>query len=197
LFKTALDALQKIKGMESNPKWEQFSDTPCLMFKMQISESRVMSKGEANVKMPIAELFEALSKEESLKAINPQLLDIQVLHKVVVNGREARVNYMKYQGMWPVEDRDLVNIAMKEKGDDVCWIATQGCHFPYPKQDKVTRATCFIGGWILKKIDDTTTQVIYISDVDLAGSIPQMIKNKLAEKQAYLPSRVEEALKAK
>jgi hypothetical protein len=42
----------------------------------------------------------------------------------------------------------------------------------------------------LKKIDDKTTLVIYISDVDLAGSIPQMIKNQLAQKQASLPSRV-------
>lgn len=69
------------------------------------------------------------------------------------------------------------------------------CNFPYAKQDGCTRAICHIGGWILKKIDDKTTLVIYISDVDLAGSIPGMIKNKLAERQASLPSKVEAALK--
>jgi hypothetical protein len=195
LFNTGLDALNKLKGLDSDPKWEQFSDSPCLMFKKQITESRVMSKGEAFVKIPMAELFEQLSKEESLKVVNPQLLEIKVLHKVEINGREARVNYMKYQGMWPVEDRDLVNIGIKEMGDKICWIATQACQFPYPKQNKVTRATCFIGGWILKEVDATTTQCIYISDVDLAGSIPQMIKNQLTQKQACLPANVEKALK--
>jgi hypothetical protein len=54
---------------------------------------------------------------------------------------------------------------MKEKGDGVCWIATQGCNFPYPKPPKTTRATCHIGGWILRKIDEENTQIIYISDV--------------------------------
>lgn len=103
---------------------------------------------------------------------------------------------MHYAGMWPVQDRDLVNCTTKEKGDDVCYIATQACNYPYPQPDKVTRATCYIGGWILKKIDAQNTYVIYISDVDLAGSIPGMIKNKLAEKQAGLASRVEKALKA-
>lgn len=33
-----------------------------------------------------------------------------------------------------------------------------------------------IGGYILKKIDDKSTLVIYISDVDIAGSIPGMLK---------------------
>jgi hypothetical protein len=42
----------------------------------------------------------------------------------------------------------------------------------------------------LRKVDEENTHVIYISDVDLAGSIPQMIKNQLSQKQASLPSRV-------
>jgi hypothetical protein len=45
--------------------------------------------------------------------INPQLLEIKVLHKISIGGKEARVNYMRYQGLFPVEDRDLVNVAMK------------------------------------------------------------------------------------
>lgn len=79
----------------------------------------------------------------------------------------------------------------------MCYIATKHCSYPYPKQDKVTRAICHIGGYVLKKIDEKTSYAIYISDVDLAGSIPQMIKNQLAQKQASLPSRIEAALKGK
>ena len=102
---------------------------------------------------------------------------------------------MRYAGIWPVEDRDLVNIGIKVKGDEECLIATQHCDYPRALEKKVTRAKCFIGGWVLKKIDAENTLLIYISDVDLAGSIPQMIKNQLAQKQASLPSRVEKVLK--
>jgi hypothetical protein len=42
----------------------------------------------------------------------------------------------------------------------------------------------------LRKLDEENTKIIYISDVELAGSIPQMIKNLLSQKQAGLPARV-------
>lgn len=77
----------------------------------------------------------------------------------------------------------------------MCYISSQQCNFPYPKQNKVTRAFCHIGGYVLKKIDDKNTLVIYISDVDLAGSIPGMVKNQLAQKQASLPAFIEKNLK--
>ena len=141
------------------------------------------------------ELFEKLGIEENLKKINPQLKEIQVLHSLEIDGREARVNHMTYHGIWPVEDRDLINVATKEEGEEICWIANKVCSYQHPNQNKTTRATCFIGGFILQKLDENSTFVIYISDVNLNGSIPGMIKNKLSEKQASLPSRIEKALK--
>lgn len=102
------------------------------MLKMS-TENRVMSRGETKVNMNIHTLFEKLSQEDSLKLINPQLKEIKVLYKFNVDGNEPRVNYMRYAGIWPVEDRDLVNVALKEKGDDACYIATQACDYPCPK----------------------------------------------------------------
>jgi hypothetical protein len=122
------------------------------MLKMQI-DNRLGFRGEAKINMPLHELFEKISKENSLKAINPQLKEYEVLHRIQSKGHEIRIFYMRYAGIWPVEDRDFVNVTRFEKGDDVCWIASQSCNYPYPKQDKVTRANCHIGGWILKKID--------------------------------------------
>jgi hypothetical protein len=62
--------------------------------------------------------------------------------------------------------------------------------------EKVTRANCHIGGWVLKKVDAASTNVVYISDVDLAGSIPDILRGQLSQKQAELPSKVEAALKS-
>lgn len=72
LFKTASDALNKLKTIEQDPKWEQFSDSPCLMLKMT-TDNRVMSRGETKINMNIHVLFDKLSQEDSLKLINPQL----------------------------------------------------------------------------------------------------------------------------
>jgi hypothetical protein len=71
-MKVATEALAKLKDIEKNPKWEQFSDSPCLMLKMSVDE-RVMSRGETKVKIPIKKLYDWLGLENSLKFINPQL----------------------------------------------------------------------------------------------------------------------------
>ena len=42
--------------------------------------------------------------------LNPQLVEIKILH-VVEN--EYRVNYMRYKGIWPVSERDFVNVSRK------------------------------------------------------------------------------------
>lgn len=153
LLEQGIQAIELLKAIENNPKWEEFNTKPCLMMKMNL-EGRVASRGEIKVAMPLKELFEKLSIEDNLKKINPQLKEIKVLHSVDINGKQARVNYMRYAAMWPVEDRDLVSVAIKEEGEAICYIANRFCEFPYPKQDKVTRATCNIGGYILKKIDE-------------------------------------------
>ncbi len=57
------------------------------------------------------------------------------------------------------------------------------------------RGEVFVGGYIITKIDENTTQIVYISDADLKGSIPGMIKNTLSEKQGEIASKVEAAMK--
>ena len=59
------------------------------------------------------------------------------------------------------------------------------------------RAELFIGGYILEKIDDERTKVTYISDTDIKGSIPTMIKNKVMEKEGNVPASIESELKKK
>lgn len=61
----------------------------------------------------------------------------------------------------------------------------------------MTRAVCHIAGYALKKIDEDTTLLIYVSDVDVMGSIPQIFKNKLIERQAAMPKQIEKVLLGK
>lgn len=106
-----------------------------------------------------------------------------------------RVNYMRYHAPWPVSQRDLVNVAVTKKEGEIYYISTLECNYPFPPQKKLVRAKCYIGGYILKKIDENSTLVIYISDVDVAGMLPGMVKNQLSLSQATIASRVESKMK--
>lgn len=161
------------------------------MFKTEI-DGRIASKGIDKVKFNIDKVITFLEKEESLKLINPMLLEIKSLHVV---DNKFRVNYMQYKGIWPVDNRDFVNVSAKEwEGDNIFFIATTACSFPYPEAKSVVRGEVFVGGYIIEKIDENTTQVTYISDADLKGSIPGMIKNTLSAKQGEIASKIQEAM---
>lgn len=57
--------------------------------------------------------------------------------------------------------------------------------------NKVVRGEIIIGGYVLERIDDNTTKVTYMSNADIKGSIPGMIKNELAKKQGEVASKIE------
>ena len=63
------------------------------------------------------------------------------------------------------------------------YIGTKACNYPHPEVKGVVRGEIYMGGYIIDKIDETHTRITYLSDVDLKGSIPTMIKNTLSQKQ--------------
>ena len=97
---------------------------------------------------------------------------------------------MNYHGIWPVANRDFVNIAIKVNNGEKCYIAARSCDYAYPEQKGIVRAILFIGGYILEKINEVTTRVTYISDADFKGNIPSMITKQLSKMQGSIASRV-------
>jgi len=103
---------------------------------------------------------------------------------------------MRYKGQWPVSDRDFVNVGAKfRESESKMYIGTKACNFPYPEVKDVVRGEVYIGGYIIEKVDETHTKVTYISDADLKGSIPGMIKNAFSVKQGSTASKVGYAMK--
>lgn len=170
--------------------WKENGDNPCAMFKCEIGE-RVASKGIAKANYNIEKVIEFLDKEDSLKKINPMLLEIKVLEAA----EGYRINYMQYKGIWPVDNREFINVSGKERTGDKMYIATTACPYPYPASKGVVRGEVFVGGYIIEKINDNVTQITYISDADLKGSIPGMIKNTLSAKQGEIAGKIEPAMK--
>jgi len=98
---------------------------------------------------------------------------------------------MQYKGIWPISGRDFVNVAQIFRvSDSKVYIGTKGCSFPYEGVKGFVRGEVFIGGYIIEKIDQNTTSITYISDVDLKGSIPNLITNTLSQKQGEIVSKI-------
>lgn len=49
-----------------------------------------------------------------------------------------------------------------------------------------------IGGFIIEKVSETEVKVTHIADMDFKGSIPGIIKKKIAEAQAEMPAKFKE-----
>lgn len=108
-----------------------------------------------------------------------------------------KVNYQQYKAVWPVSNRDFVSVgaSRKEEGGSKIYIGTTSCKYPHPEVKGVVRGEIYIGGYILEKVDETHTKVTYISDANLAGSIPGMVQNQLSQSQGDVASRVGSCMK--
>lgn len=185
----AQQGLKRLKELEVYSKWEPNGEKPCAMFKTEI-DGRVASKGIAKVNYNIEKVFAFLDQEATLKKLNPQLLEIKVLE----GNDNYRINYQQYKGIWPVDNREFVSSSTKEKNSDKIYIATCACQFPYPESKGVVRGEVYVGGYIIEKISEDVTQITYISDADLKGSIPGMIKNTLSAKQGEIAAKIAPAM---
>jgi len=97
---------------------------------------------------------------------------------------------MEYKAVWPVSNRDFVSVSVRKQVDGVYYIASQSCNFPYAEKNGVVRAHLYVGGYIIRKINENTTSVTYISDTDIKGSVPGMIKNAQSSKQGQIAGRI-------
>lgn len=181
----AQQGLKRLKELEVFGGWQPNGDKPCAMFKTEI-DGRVASKGIAKVNYSIEKVFAFLDQEASLKKLNPMVLEIKVLEA----HENYRINYQQYKGIWPVDNREFISTSAKEKSADKIYIATTACQFPYPESKGVVRGAVYVGGYIIEKISEDVTQVTYISDADLKGSIPGMIKNTLSAKQGEVAAKI-------
>ena len=60
---------------------------------------------------------------------------------------------MQYKGIWPVDNREFINVSAKEKGENKIYIATCACPYEYPPSKGVVRGEVFVGGYVIEKID--------------------------------------------
>lgn len=123
-------AFKQLDELASDPNWQKNGEKPCDMYKLEV-EGRIASKGVAIVNYPLAEVVEFLSKPDTLKKLNPMLLESNILYEVA---NQFKITYYHYKGMWPVSDRDIVSLSSKrveESGKKAVFIS-KSCNYPHP-----------------------------------------------------------------
>jgi hypothetical protein len=94
-----------------------------------------------------------------------------------------------------VSHRDFVCVSYRLNEGNKIYLGSKSCNYPIPEVNGVVRAEAFIGGYILEKLNEKSTKVTYMSNADIKGSIPTIVKNQLSKNQGTIAGRVEEAMK--
>lgn len=81
-------------------------------------------------------MIDFLRRDDSLGKLNHQLMELKILYEKDV----TKILYMQYKGVWPVSNRDFVNIAVAHKvSEEKIYIGTKAFNYPYPEVNGVVR----------------------------------------------------------
>ncbi|KAI8149039.1 hypothetical protein BJV82DRAFT_550385 [Fennellomyces sp. T-0311] len=86
--------------------------------------------------------------------------------------------WVKLKAPWPVSPRDFTGIALRDFDDDECFVTMSSVEDPVvPPVSGCVRGNLIISGWKVYKADGGIG-ITYITQVDMAGSIPSsFLKN--------------------
>ncbi|ORY98725.1 hypothetical protein BCR43DRAFT_436317 [Syncephalastrum racemosum] len=79
---------------------------------------------------------------------------------------------------WPISNRDVSGVCLRDLEDDVCYISMSSVEdAKIPAKSGCVRANLMVSGWKFAKVESGVA-ITYITQVDLAGSIPiSFVKN--------------------
>ena len=114
--------------------------------------------------------------------------------KILNNFGMIRIEHKMKNLPWPVYNRDMVCVALREDiGKDV-QIITKSIDIGVPLANRMVRATNEVSSYYLKDVDEKSTEINYITGVNPNGSIPGFIINLLADRQAFHLSKIRDNL---
>lgn len=186
--------LKDMKQLEEHKAWEEHSDDPCMVWKLE-RDGRLVTKAQTTFKLPIDPVIAYLKDALFLKKIAADQVDkAEVLHDA---GDGRRVIYVKMKGFGPVSSREFVaaNTFHQESPQKV-YVGNKSLDFPCTIADPdAVRAEIIVGGMLIEAVDAGSTRVTAFNDVDMKGMIPDFIKNQMSKKRASNIVELEEKVR--
>lgn len=106
------------------------------------------------------------------------------LFEVLYDSKTVRVIHLIVELPGPISNRELVAVNTVRVEGNRAFCGNKSCNYPINKDPDTVLAEAHVAGFILDKIDANTTLATQVSDMDVKGSIPGFIKNKLGSKRA-------------
>eukprot|EP01137_Pigoraptor_chileana_P008819 Opistho-2@56171 len=106
----------------------------------------------------------------------------------------TRVGYMEYIGIWPTSPRDFVVMqSIRRLPDGGYVLAGVSVEHPdHPELSGFVRANIVCGGFVIRPVEGEPmkTDLVYVAQVDLRGSIPSAVVNKVTAAQPMVVANV-------
>lgn len=116
-------------------------------------------------------------------------------------GPLSKVTLMEYKPVWPASGRDFCTFWHLKRIDEsvVCFACEAVEHESCPEQKGLVRAELVIGGFVVKEIssDPPKCLVTYITRVDLKGSLPTRLVNRVTSTQPQGVAIIRDKLEAR
>lgn len=116
----------------------------------------------------------------------PEWID-NCLKVTVLSGLNANVKivHTSFHAPWPLKDRDMVTESTSTTKDEHISIIVRDVGTEYPVQKNTVRMTNIQGQWIIKAIDDQTTEIQYQGSGNPSGNIPEWLANQVLVDSTY------------
>lgn len=153
---------------------------------------RAVARAEIVMNLPIETLTKYFDDPAFMKKVSDRVANFDVLYKV----ENLTVIHVQMKGFAMVSDRELVAVYTFHREGNKIYFGNRSCEFACAAYPDTVRAFAHCGGYILEKIGENATKVTNIVDLDMNGSIPNFVKNKLAMIRASVLAELEEKIKA-
>ena len=174
--------LQEIKTMELASDWEPKNNKEVRTFEKKI-DKRVVAKAVTLLKIPFEKVFKFFEDAGSITLINKDHMEkFQVLQSY----KDFKVVHLLMNLSGPAHDREVCAVhTVKREGEGKAYVGLKSCDYPLQqeKESKAKWATVHLAGFVIDRVDELTTNLTYISDIDLNGHIPDVIQNGMTNKR--------------
>ena len=179
---------------ETNPyQWtKRYSKKDINVYKAQrapikASASCVCVLGNTTFDYPILEVFGTLMNQATVPELNPQIVSVKTLQTF---NRCSFVEHVKCVKVFPTAARDYANLVHWRLLPDgkvvVAVIGDESFDEKWPPQRGDVRGVCLLGGYVIQSRGANRTEVDYILQADLNGSLPASICDIVATQQPML-----------
>ena len=183
--------LKDIKALEAAQGWEEHTDDPCKVWKLDWQDRQV-TKAETVYKVPFDKVVEYMNDPLLMKRMSSQVEKAEILQ----NNGDERVVFIRMEGGGPVSSREVVAVnTFRRESDKKVYIGSKSIDFPCKHADPdAVRAHLHVGGFTLEPVAEGT-RIVSFNDIDMKGMIPDFIKNSMAKKRAGNIVELEEKIK--